>query len=446
VRAFGAEHGYPIAIKASHGGGGRGMRIVRAAKDADAAFEAAQREARAYFAQPEVYLERYLERPRHVEVQIFGDRHGTVVSVGNRDCTVQRRHQKLVEEAPCAVLAETTRQEMEAAAVALAASVGYVGAGTVEFLVEDDRFYFLEMNTRLQVEHPVTEMVTGLDLVAEQLRVASGMPLSFSQADIALRGHAIELRVNAEDPTDGLFRPTPGRLGELRAPQGYGVRFDCGYEAGDTVSEFYDGLIGKLVVHAADRPAAIGRALRALSELRVSGVATTVPAHEAVLRHPVFRSDTHFTTWLETDPVLRESLAAPAEPAGAECDGETTVSDRSLVTVGGRRYWIPFVAEDGAAGTAAPPPAPAVSAAGGARRSAGMSGSPDGIVRAPMQGTIAAVTAVVGAEVAADDVVCVLEAMKMENPVTAGKPGTVAEVRVQVGTSVSPGDTLVVIQ
>ena len=442
VRAFGAQHGYPIAVKASYGGGGRGMRIVRTAEEADAAIEAAQREARSYFAQPEVYLERYLERPRHVEVQIFGDQHGTVVSLGNRDCTVQRRHQKLIEEAPCAVISEKTRQEMEAAAVALAASVGYVGAGTVEFLVEDDRFYFLEMNTRLQVEHPVTEMVTGLDLVAEQLRVAAGWPLSFTQADIAVRGHAIELRINAEDPTDGLFRPTPGTLSELRAPLGYGVRFDCGYEAGDTVSEFYDGLIGKLVVHAADRSAAIERALRALSELRIRGVATTVPAHRAILNHPTFRRDTHFTTWLESDPTLRESLAAPA----VSDPKEKTMSDRSFVTVGGRQYWIPFITEDAAVAAAPPPEAPPVTATGASRRSARMSGSPDGIVRAPMQGTIAALSVTVGAEVSADDVVCVLEAMKMENPVTAGKAGTVAEVRVKVGDSVSPGDTMVVIR
>ncbi|MEU8251213.1 biotin carboxylase N-terminal domain-containing protein [Nonomuraea sp. NPDC048916] len=443
VRAFAARHGYPITVKASYGGGGRGMRIVRDDAEADDAVAAARREAQAYFGQPEIYLERYLERPRHVEVQIIADRHGAVVSAGNRDCTVQRRHQKLIEEAPCTVISEATRQAMDAAAVALAASVGYVGAGTVEFLVEDDAFYFLEMNTRLQVEHPVTELVTGIDLVAEQLRVAAGLPLSFGQADVAVRGHALEMRINAEDPADGLFRPTPGTVAELRPPLGYGVRFDSGYEAGDVVSEYYDGLLGKLVVHAKDRPSAIARALRALEELRVAGVATTRPAHLAVLRHPVFTADSHHTTWLETDAGLKESLASPApETRPAEAAAEP---DRSIVLVAGREHWIPFHAERAAGVAAAPATAPPPSASG-PRRAAGMSGSSDGIVRAPMQGTIAAVSARVGAEVGAGDVVCVLEAMKMENPVTAGKAGRVTEIRVAVGAGVSPGDTLVVIE
>ncbi|MEV4105343.1 acetyl-CoA carboxylase biotin carboxylase subunit [Nonomuraea sp. NPDC049649] len=441
VRAFGDRHGYPIAVKASYGGGGRGMRIVRDGAEADEAVAAAQREAQAYFGQPEIYLERYLERPRHVEVQIVADTHGGVISLGNRDCTVQRRHQKLIEEAPCTVISDATRRAMDEAAVALAASVGYVGAGTVEFLVEDDAFYFLEMNTRLQVEHPVTELVTGVDLVAEQIRVAAGLPLSIRAEDVVMRGHALELRINAEDPTSGLFRPTPGKLTELRPPLGFGVRFDGGYETGDTVSEYYDGLIGKLIVHAQDRPAAIARARRALSELRVSGVATTRPAHDAVLGHPEFVGDRHHTTWLETDADLAHALT----PAETEAAAPEPVADRSLVVVAGREYWIPYHAEP-AAGAAAPPQAAPPPSGSSRRRSAGMAGSSDGIVRAPMQGTIAAVSAQVGSEVGADDVVCVLEAMKMENPVTAGKAGRVTEVRVTVGAGVSPGDTLLVIE
>ncbi|MFI6709315.1 acetyl/propionyl/methylcrotonyl-CoA carboxylase subunit alpha [Nonomuraea sp. NPDC050478] len=443
VRAFGERHGYPITVKASYGGGGRGMRIVRDGAEADDAVAAARREAQAYFGQPEVYLERYLERPRHVEVQIVADTHGAVVSLGNRDCTVQRRHQKLIEEAPCTVISDGTRQAMDEAAVALAASVGYVGAGTVEFLVEDDAFYFLEMNTRLQVEHPVTELVTGVDLVAEQLRVAAGLPLSVRQEDVTVRGHALEMRINAEDPAGGLFRPTPGTLTEVRPPLGFGVRFDSGYEAGDTVSEYYDGLLGKLIVHAQDRPAAIARAQRVLEELRVSGVATTKPAHQAVLRHPVFTGDRHHTTWLETDAELKLALAPETSPA--EAAPRPAGDDRSVVVVAGREYWVPYHAGQASAAAAPPQVAPPPSGSG-PRRAAGMSGSSDGVVRAPMQGTIAAVSAQVGSEVAAEDVVCVLEAMKMENPVTAGKAGRVTEVRVTVGAGVSPGDTLVVIE
>jgi len=443
VRAFAAAHGYPVAVKASYGGGGRGMRIVRDDAEADGAVAAARREAQAYFGQAEIYLERYLERPRHVEVQVFGDQHGTVVSVGSRDCTVQRRHQKLIEEAPCGVISPGTREAMEAAAVALARSVGYVGAGTVEFLVEDDRFYFLEMNTRLQVEHPVTELVSGIDLVAEQLRVAAGWPLSFRQSDVVIRGHAIELRINAEDPTDGRFRPVPGPITTLRPPLGYGTRFDAGYESGDVVSEHYDGLLGKLVVHAADRRGAIDRALRALGELSVAGVPTTAAAHEVILRHPVFRADEHVTTWLETDPELRAALAAPEETVPLT-ETVTAPADRSLVTVGGRQFWIPYHGGSAASAPAAPPPP--TTAGASSRRSAGMSGSADGVVRAPMQGTIAAVAVAAGAEVAATDVVCVLEAMKMENPITAGRAGRVVDVRVSVGSGVSPGDTLLVIE
>jgi acetyl-CoA/propionyl-CoA carboxylase biotin carboxyl carrier protein len=453
IRDFAGRHGYPVAVKASFGGGGRGMRVIRDDGSVVESLNAAQREAQAYFGHPEVYVEKYLERPRHVEVQVFGDQHGNVVALSTRDCTVQRRHQKLVEEAPCAVISPTTDDAMCSAAVALARSVGYVGAGTLEFLVEDDAFYFLEMNTRLQVEHPVTEAITGLDLVAEQLRVAAGFPLSFAQSDVTARGHALELRINAEDPADLVFRPVPGAIEKLTPPSGFGTRWDGGYQTGDSVSEYYDGLIGKLVVHATDRPSAIARAQRALDELEVRGIPTTALAHRAILSHPTFAADQHTTTWLENDGDLRAQLTVPSTPPEelpevSEAEDVTDGRGRSTVTVGGRTYWVPQVSQtEGGPGAAAPGDFGSAPAAGNNRRRAsGMTGSADGVVRAPMQGTIVALSAEVGDIVSESDVVCVLEAMKMENPVTAGRAGRVTRVDVVVGGGVSPGDTIVVIE
>uniref|UniRef100_UPI001600ED11 acetyl-CoA carboxylase biotin carboxylase subunit n=1 Tax=Nocardioides stalactiti TaxID=2755356 RepID=UPI001600ED11 len=279
VRAFATIHGYPLAVKASYGGGGRGMRVVHGADEADAAVDSARREATAYFGEPEVYVERYLERPRHVEVQVLADELGNVVAIGTRDCSVQRRHQKLLEEAPASSVSPETADAMGQASIALAKAVDYRGAGTLEFLAQDDEFFFLEMNTRLQVEHPVSEAVSvigsgePLDLVAEQLRMAAGLPISFEQADLTIRGHAIELRINAEDPRGGTFLPTPGPITALATPPR--VRFDTGYERGDVVSEHYDGLVGKLVVWGADRAAAVAGARRALRELGVGGIRTT---------------------------------------------------------------------------------------------------------------------------------------------------------------------------
>src|SRR3954470_15892619 len=296
VIAFGEQVGWPVAIKAAYGGGGKGMKVVNDAEHAQSALDSATREAQAYFGRSEAYLEKSLTRPRHIEIQVFADTHGNAVWLGERDCSVQRRHQKLVEESPAAGLSEDTRRAMGEAAVKVAKATGYVNAGTVEMLYQDGEFYFLEMNTRLQVEHCVTEEVSGLDLVAEQLRVASGEPLSITQDDVVLEGHSIEARINAEDATRN-FLPSPGTMRKLQFPSGPGVRWDGGYHEGDTISQFYDNLIGKLVVWAPDRDRAIDRLVRALREFEIAGVHTTIPAHIALLCNDDFRAVRHSTKW-----------------------------------------------------------------------------------------------------------------------------------------------------
>ena len=455
VIAFGDEHGWPVAIKAAYGGGGRGMRVVRSADEATHALESAQSEALKGFGRSECYIERYLTWPRHIEMQVFADTHGNAVWVGERDCSAQRRHQKLIEESPAPLLPDETRQAMGEAAVKVTRACGYVNAGTVEFLYQDGDFYFLEMNTRLQVEHPVTELVTGLDLVAEQIRVASGEPLSFTQDDIVRRGHAIEVRINAEDPGEGRFLPSPGHIAKLRVPQGYGVRWDGGYESGDEVSQYYDNLVGKLICWGADRRIAIARTIRALEELEITGIATTVPADLAILRHPDFVAGEHSTKWVEERLDLSTVAAGPVGAAGgvdtagddAEgADPEPKVRRDVDVEVNGRRFgvtvWVPesqvgAAVAVGAAGKAAPRPRRAAAGGGGA-------GSGDVIV--PMQGTIVKVLVSEGDEVELGQTVCVLEAMKMENNIAAAKAGTVTEVKVAAGQSVGSGDVVVVIE
>ena len=437
IVAFGKENGWPVAIKAAFGGGGRGMKVVKDAASVQEAMDSAKRESKAFFGRDEIYVERYLTWPRHVEVQLVGDKHGNVVWVSTRDCSAQRRHQKLIEEAPAPALPAGVEDAMGEAAVKAARAVGYYNAGTVEFIYQDGDFFFLEMNTRLQVEHPVSEAITGIDLVEWQIRVADGekLPMTQSEVNALRRGHAIEIRINAENPAGGKFLPSPGTISALKTPDGFGVRFDGGYEAGDTISQYYDNLVGKLIVWGKDRPSAIARTIRALEEMKVEGVHTTIPADLAILRHPDFAAMQHSTKWVEEKLDLSNvsSNVASGEPPAAGLVERTTT-----VEVNGKRFevraWVP---ESG--GTSATPRrAPRASGAA-------TGGAATGDVVAPMQGTIVKVLVEVGQEVKVGDAVVVLEAMKMENQLQADKAGTVSAVKVKAGDKVGSGDVLVVV-
>ena len=440
VRSFGEEHGYPVAIKAAYGGGGRGMKVVHSADEVDAALESAQREAESFFGRSECYMERYLTWPRHIEMQIIADQHGNTVWLGERDCSAQRRHQKLVEESPAPNFPDEVRQAMGEAAVAVAEGCDYTNAGTVEFLFQDGEFYYLEMNTRLQVEHPVSELVSGVDLVREQIRVAAGEKLSFSQSDVEQRGHAIEVRINAEDPAGGRFLPSPGTLSELRIPDGFGVRWDGGYEAGDTVSQFYDNLVGKLIVWGSDRDTAISRMRSALTELEVGGIATTAAAHSAILASTDFQAGEHSTKWVEETLDLSDVSGSPKDAPEAADDEPLTRKD-VVLEVNGKRFevaaWVPETAGAVATPKSSKP-----------RRSASNAGSSagSGQVAVPMEGTIVKVLVEGGQEVAEGEAVVVLEAMKMENNINADKSGTVTELKVSPGDTVGAGDVVVVIE
>ncbi|HHC07648.1 MAG TPA: acetyl-CoA carboxylase biotin carboxylase subunit [Actinobacteria bacterium] len=439
ARAFAAEHGYPIAIKAAGGGGGRGMKVVRGDDELDAAFEAAAREAEAWFANPEVYLEKYLEKARHVEAQVLFDRHGNGVFLGERDCSLQRRHQKLVEETPAPGLPDDLRAAIGEAALAVARAADYESAGTVEFLVVGDAFYFLEMNTRIQVEHTITEEVTNVDLVAEQLRIAAGEPLSISAAPRPV-GHAIELRINAEDPAHD-FRPDPGTLATYREPAGPGVRVDSGVRQGSVISQYYDNLIAKLVVRGRDRDEAIRRARRALREFVVEGVATTIPAHLRILEHDEFLAGDYDTRLVED----RMDFSDLPPTATTTLPEEEELVERSVtVEVGGKRfkvrYWSPVLAAPSGSVRPAPRRRPPK------RSRTGPGGGGEGIVTAPMQGTVVKIHHKAGEAVTQGEPVCVLEAMKMENEIVAPTSGEIVDLRVQVGDSVSAGSVLMVIR
>ncbi len=444
ITDFGNEFGWPVAIKAAFGGGGRGMKVVQSAAEVQEAMDSAQREARNFFGRDEIYVERYLTWPRHIEVQLVGDKHGNVVWVSTRDCSAQRRHQKLIEEAPAPALPDGVEDAMGAAAVKAAKAVGYFNAGTVEFIYQDGDFFFLEMNTRLQVEHPVTEVITGIDLVEWQIRVAAGEKLPMTQEEVRAlqRGHAIEVRINAENPAGGKFLPSPGPITKLTAPDGFGIRFDGGYESGDEISQYYDNLVGKLIVWGKDRDTAIARTVRALKEMVVEGVATTIPADIAILEHPDFAAVTHSTKWVEEVLDLSHIESAPS---AAPTDGDAPLVQRqTTVEVNGRRFdvklWVPE-----SAGVAAAAPAKK-KAARSASASGGGAGGGSGQVSVPMQGTIVKVLVEVGQAVEAGQSVVVLEAMKMENQIEADKSGTVKAVNVKPGDTVGAGDVVVVIE
>ncbi len=454
VRAFGKEFGYPIVIKAAFGGGGRGMKVVKAEAEVDDQLAAAQREAKAAFGRDEAYIERYLTWPRHIEMQIIGDQHGNVVWVGERDCSAQRRHQKLIEESPAPLFSPELREAMGAASVQLAKAVGYFNAGTVEFIFQDGEFFFLEMNTRLQVEHPVTEVVTGIDLVEWMIRVASGEKLPMTQEEINAnrRGHAIEVRLNAENAAGGRFLPSPGPIKEFVRPDGYGVRVDAGYEPGDTVSQYYDNLIGKLVVWAKDRETAIARTIRALKETKIVGVHTTIPADIAILEHPDFVAAKHSTKWVEDGLDLKSLTSSKGDEtavAPAVAEGEPPRVRRDLdVEVNGKRFsvsaWVPDMA----------PTVAGVANGGGVggvkqkrvATNAGAAAGGNGQVTVPMQGTIVKILVEVGQKVEAGAAVVVLEAMKMENHINTEVGGTVTAIKVKPGDTVGAGDIVVVIE
>ncbi len=436
VRQLASEYGYPIAIKAAHGGGGKGLRVVRSDDELTAGFDGARREADAYFGNPEVYVEKYLDKPRHIEAQILFDNHGNGVFLGERDCSVQRRHQKLIEETPSPGFTPEQRAALAEAALAAGRSCGYANAGTVEFLVDQGGgLYFLEMNTRLQVEHTVTEMVTGLDLVEWQLRIAGGETLDLG--DIEPNGHAIEFRINAENPFQD-FMPSPGQVVEWREPSGPGVRVDGWISPQTRVSQYYDNLMAKLVVWGTDRSHAIARGKRALSEFVVRGVHTTIPAHLAVLDHPDFTSGLHHTRWMEEAVDL--GTAPPDAPPSLPAEEE--LEQRSMtVEIGGRRFAVTFWA-----------PEPRSASSGqGRRRPPRLSGSADagrsdGVVTAPMQGTIVKVHVKAGETIEAGAPICVLEAMKMENEVKSPASGEVVDLRVQPGDAVADGAVIAVVK
>ena len=418
VRDFGAEHGYPVAIKASGGGGGRGLKVARSADEVEDAFAAARREAEAYFSSAEVYVERYIENPKHLEVQLLAPHPDEALWLGVRDCSFQRRHQKLIEETPPPLHREHV-EDMGQAAVSLSKAAGYVNAGTVEMLVDErGDYYFLEVNARLQVEHTVTEEVLGLDLVACQLRVAAGDPLGFTQADVdgRLRGHAIECRINAEDPARG-FLPSPGQITRYIEPDGLGVRVDSGYAAGDELPEAYDSLLAKLITWGSDRTEARARMLRALDEFDIVGVATTIPAHKMLLADRSFVEGTHTTRTIEDGGILDALVTAP----------ETGEGPASVLMVGGRavRLWNPAMAASAAAGVA---------------------GGSTGDVVAPMQGTVLKVFVEAGQSVTAGEGIAVLEAMKMETTLSAPRDGTVARIDARPGDTAEAGQVLAVIE
>ena len=440
-----AEIGYPVAIKASGGGGGKGFRVARDESEVASAYDAARREGEAYFADPSVYVERYLDDPRHVEVQILADAHGNVVHLGERDCTIQRRHQKLVEETPSPAVDDALRERIGRIAVEAARATGYRSAGTVEgLLAPDGSYYFLEMNTRVQVEHTVTEAVTGIDIVREQVAIAAGEPLSFAQEEVVLSGHAIECRINAEDVAQG-FLPSPGRITAYREPGGIGVRVDSGVVAGSEVSGLYDPLVAKLIVHDVTREHARRRMLRALEEYVIEGPTTLLGFHRALLESPCFVAGETCLGVVESDELaaraqeLGDVAAGRAAAIAASSDGASSPTRDQLVTVeiDGRRHDIRIQSPE-------PPWAQLARRRKG--RSKGLTGDVSGAVVSPMQGTVLHVNVSEGDAIEAGAVVCVVEAMKMENEIAAHRSGVVTDLGVAAGQPIASGQLVCVLR
>ncbi|MCE3287554.1 MAG: acetyl-CoA carboxylase, biotin carboxylase [Gaiellaceae bacterium] len=441
VLAAAEEIGYPIAVKASAGGGGKGLRVARGPDEVERAYETAVREGEAYFADPAVYLERYLDDPRHVEVQILADAHGNVVHLGERDCTIQRRHQKLVEETPSPAVDAELRARIGALAVDAARAVDYRSAGTIEGLLTDDgEYFFLEMNTRVQVEHTVTEAVTGIDIVREQVLIAAGGALSITQDDVEIRGHAIECRVNAEDVSRG-FLPAPGRITAYREPGGIGVRVDSGVRAGDEISDLYDPLIAKLVVHDVDREHARRRMLRALGEFVIEGPTNLLGFHRALLATPCFVAGQTCRGIVESEELARRAAELALRSEAARLDGSgpaRAVREQRLgIEIDGRRHDVRIHT---------PEPPWTELAERHQERSKGISGEATGAVTSPMQGTVLSVAVEAGGQVQAGELICVVEAMKMENELVAHRDGLVAEVLVAPGQQVALGEVVCVIE
>jgi acetyl-CoA/propionyl-CoA/long-chain acyl-CoA carboxylase, biotin carboxylase, biotin carboxyl carrier protein len=435
VIAFAKEHGLPVAIKAAFGGGGRGLKVARTLEEIPGLLESATREAVAAFGRGECFVERYLDHPRHVEAQVLADQHGNVIVVGTRDCSLQRRHQKLVEEAPAPFLTPEQREAIHSSAKAICREAGYHGAGTVEYLVGvDGTISFLEVNTRLQVEHPVTEETSGIDLVREQFRIADGEKLRFS-ADPEPRGHAIEFRINGEDAGRG-FLPAPGTVTSLRLPEGPGVRVDTGIESGAVIGGNFDSLLAKVIVRGENRTEALERSRRALDEMVVDGMATVLPFHRLIVRDPSFTDEPFrvHTRWIETE----WENTVPAFTGGPGADVEAQERTTVVVEVGGKRLEVSLPAGFGATAAAAP----AKAAPKRSARKGGSTAASGDTLASPMQGTIVKVAVAEGDTVAEGDLVVVLEAMKMEQPLNAHKAGTVTGLTAEVGATVSAGATI----
>jgi acetyl-CoA/propionyl-CoA carboxylase, biotin carboxylase, biotin carboxyl carrier protein len=438
LAALGEEYGWPLAVKASAGGGGKGLKIVRSAEEAERALATARREGEAYFSDATVYVEKYLEDPRHVEVQVLADQHGNVVHLGERDCTIQRRHQKLVEETPSPAVTPELRDRIGSMAVDAARAVGYQSAGTIEGLLDrDGNYWFLEMNTRIQVEHTVTELVTGIDLIREQILVAAGRPLSYAQENIRFSGHAIECRINAEDVGSG-FLPAPGTITAYREPAGPGVRVDSGVTVGSEILALYDPMIAKLCVWDTDRERARRRMLRALGEFTIEGVPTLVGFHRALLAHPCFVAGETCHGVVESTELAAQAVELTARSTDAARDGTPRSQPQILdVELDGRRYGV----------TVLQPEPPHVELARvrreRSRAAHHLAGEED--VVSPMQGTVLAVEVADGDEVTAGSVICVVEAMKMENEITAHRDGRVSGLSVKPGEAVTTGQVICVV-